>query len=264
MKMPYLCIAMIVVATACASASEKTAPAPAPAAKDSTAAIDSNDVFSDPRIQAMPAFGYKMIKAAIDTINDTIHEEESTGLNDSAYNALTLDQKFAYNLMHPEFYAQNCSIMPEHTDSVNKDTKEGEHIYAYLPQYFDLLEWSDRQEEFFKDNKDSVAVLIRNIIARQNRVSNDLKWVIDEANITSLIPTLMDTYKQQPGPKDHYILTLLMRLMEQNKYPEFMQSASYKKLFANGANTGSAYLAYNQANEDLIFQRATRFYNSSK
>ncbi len=48
-----------------------------------------------------------------------------------------------------------------------------------------------------------------------------------------MIPFPISTYNTDR--KDHDILTLLMLLMQQNKYPVFVASASYAKLYGDKA-----------------------------
>ncbi|TDX02052.1 hypothetical protein [Dinghuibacter silviterrae] len=207
-----------------------------------------------------PNFGLMKIKAMIDTIrvrDDTaMMDVDVAVLNARVYAGLTLDEKFAYNLLHPEWYGQTCDALPDHKDLEHR-------IFAMLPHPSDTVNivFSERQNDFFDHNRDSVIVLLQQVITRQNEVTTDVKSVIYEINATELIPTLIYTYHQKQPPRDHYILTLLMMLMEKNEYPGFMQSISHKKLYGSDANKYAAYLVYNQANEDLIFQRAMNFYN---
>jgi hypothetical protein len=49
--------------------------------------------------------------------------------------------------------------------------------------------------------------------------------------------------------------------MEKNHYPEYLNSSSYKKLSVSTTYEHPPYLVYSKANEDLIIQRATNFYN---
>ena len=82
-----------------------------------------------------------------------------------------------------------------------------------------------------------------------------------------MIPLLRTIY-QEATKKDHDILTIFMLLMHDNKYPPFMGSVSNRKLY--GPTDPSApsadpyygsFLDFNTANEALIIQRATDFYN---
>ena len=74
-----------------------------------------------------------------------------------------------------------------------------------------------------------------------------------------MIPFLISFYNEKK--KDGDILTLLNLLMLQNKYEPFMASPTYDKLYKEGSDY-IAFIVYNKANEDLIIQRATQFYNA--
>ncbi|GGA84532.1 hypothetical protein GCM10011511_04460 [Puia dinghuensis] len=188
------------------------------------------------------------------TVDDTAAGGDAsiTALNDTAYASLTLREKFTYHMLNQEEFSQMCDILPERKE-------EGKRIYGFLPNVFGEYDWSDRQAAFFKDNRDSVETMMKEMIAKDGYVGANLRAAIVMMNGKEMIPTIIDVYKR--GYKDHYLLTVLMLLMESNKYPEFMNSTSYKKLYGDETGGYSKYLVYNQANEDLIFQRATNFYN---
>jgi hypothetical protein len=207
---------------------------------------------------SVPPFGLAKVMAAIrkmQHVDDTVDDMKFTiALGDSIYNALSFDEKFTYNMIHAESYSQNCNALPEHMN-------DNDRIYGRLRDLFGEYSWSTRQLNFFKDNRDSVLQLMKAVIEKQGRVGMNFLEVILEINATDMTPYLIHTY-QNYDMSNHYILTAMMELMEKNKYPEFLQSVSYKKLYGNAEATYSAYLSYNKANEDLIIQRATNFYNS--
>ena len=96
-------------------------------------------------------------------------------------------------------------------------------------------------------------------IGRSHRVGVNYKQVIERINATEMIPLLISTYNIDK--KDHDILTTLNLLMLNNKYAPFMTSESYRKLYAKEDSRWEAFLTFNTANEGLIIQRATEFYN---
>ena len=61
--------------------------------------------------------------------------------------------------------------------------------------------------------------------------------------------------------KDGDVLTLMMVLMKVNNYEPFLSSTTYNKLYEEEFNF-TASIGYNKANEELIIQRATEFYNA--
>jgi hypothetical protein len=245
MKTFYILVILTACLTSCFTPDKKPTLTPGP----ESATCDTAD----------DAFHWAKVKAMVDTVHkveDTLGGDDAmAALDEKTYASLTLDEKFAYNILNDEEYAQNCDILPEHKDLAHR-------IYATPPpEDPEAGVWSERQINFFKNNKDSVTALLKALISCQKSVDDQYKEIIVILNATSLIPLLIDTYKTQPAPKDHYILSVLMELMDKNKFPEFIGSISHKKLYADDAKTYSAYLDYNQANEDLIFQRAMRFYN---
>jgi len=179
-------------------------------------------------------------------------EEGGTALSSKVYGTLTLREKFTYNMVHGESYSQNC-------DAGLATVDEEKRIWAELPGPFGDEHWSGRQTDFFNEHRDSVVALMSESIGRSHRVGLNYKNVIEEINATEMIPLLISTYNTDK--KDHDILTLLMLLMLDNKYPPFMSSASYTKLYAGKESRWGSFLNFNAANEALIIQRATDFYN---
>ncbi len=180
--------------------------------------------------------------------------EDNLVLKDKAYASLSLKEKFTYNMLHGESYSQNCDAMPPIQDEQKK-------IFGYLPDMFNEFTWSERQEKFLTDNKESVIALIKECASKSNRIGINLKQAILVMNAKETIPFLIKVYTSQH--KDHDILSLLMLLMKENNYEPFVASTSYKKLYGEESNYMD-YLTYNKANEELILKRATDFANGSK
>jgi len=181
-------------------------------------------------------------------------DEDNLVLKDKAYSALSLKEKFTYNMLHGESFSQNCDAMPPIQDEQKK-------IFGYLPDVFDEFTWSDRQEKFLTDNRDSVIMLIKECVSKNNRMGVNFKQAILLMNAKEMIPFLIKVYNVQH--KDHDILSLLMLLMKENKYEPFLASSSYKKLYGDDSNYMD-FITYNKANEDLIIKRATDFSNGNK
>lgn len=227
------------------------------------ATVDSSSIpkFYDPVLfvdkdETVPPYGLDKVKALVKKIpyvDDPESGETSTEVLDpKLYASLSLPEQFTYHMVHPETYSQNCDGLPAHSDKANR-------IYGHLTDIFGEYEWSERQLNFFKNNRDTVERLMKPLIEKSNCIGYNLKEAIVEMNATDLIPYLIDFYNKEK--KDHYVLTMLMLLMKNNQYPQFMNSTSYKKLYAVEEGEYAAYLVYNKANEDLIIQRATNFYN---
>jgi hypothetical protein len=251
---------------ACTSpAAQKTSQEATPK-KDTIAATDTNTVASQPPPDYKPVvFDYptrlydldsmKALVEKIKLVDDPDGGEVSTeALDEKTYASLSMPQKFTYNFIHPEAYSQNCDGFPYHEDTTHR-------IYGHLQDAFGEYEWSERQLNFFKNNRDTVLQLMRPFIERDNDVYDEFKETIVELNATEMIPYLVEVYNRKKN--DHYILTTLLLLMKNNKYPEFMSSTSYTKLYGKPANDNEygAYLVFSKGNEDLIIQRAMNFYN---
>jgi len=198
-----------------------------------------------------PPYGLEKVLNLIKTA-PSVDDEGSTVLPSKIYASLTLREKFTYNMVHGESYSQNC-------DGGIATVDEEKKIWALLPDPLGEEHWSGRQTDFFNQNHDTVVALMTESIERSHRVGVNYKNVIVEINATEMIPLLISTYNTDK--KDHDILTLLMLLMLNNKYPPFMSSVSYTKLYANKESRWESYLSFNAANEALIIQRATDFYN---
>lgn len=204
---------------------------------------------------SVPPYELAKIKKLVAGLK-TVYEENDEGhqkMSDNMYNSLSLREKFTYHMIHAEDFSQNCDVF----------IVENEHkkIFGHLPDIFGDSNWSDRQYNFFKENRDSVMALIKESVLRSKRMGANYKHAIVELNGWEMIPFLISTYNTDK--KDRDILTVLMLLMQQNKYPVFLSSASYAKLYGERA-AYDGHLELNKPNEDLIMQRADNFYKSQK
>jgi hypothetical protein len=199
-----------------------------------------------------PPYGFSKVNDLISKIKESY--DETNALDSKVYTGLSLREKFTYNMIHGESYSQICDAMPPIQDEQKK-------IFGYLPDMFGEYNWSARQKDFFAEHKDSVIAIMKESIARTNKIGLNYKQAIIEMNAVSLIPLLLEIYKKNTTRKDLDILTMCMLLMKKNKDGAFLKSASYKKLYSEDSDY-LAYLNYNKANEDLIIQRVTAFYNA--
>ncbi|OQP45153.1 hypothetical protein A4H97_32970 [Niastella yeongjuensis] len=273
MKTVYYSVGCMLWLAACSSPAAQNTANPATPKKDSvTITVDSAATSSvhdsaatssvyEPALfidedQTVPPYGLDKVKALIRKIKyveDPEGGESSTEmLEETQYASLSMPEKFTYHMIHPESYSQNCDPLPIREN-------EDQRIFGHLKDIFGEYDWSDRQLNFLRKGRDTVIQLMMPLIEKNNRIGGNFKEAIFEMNATEMIPYLIAFYNKEK--KDHYILTLLMLLMKENKYPEFMNSASYKKLYAVEEGEYAAYLVYNKANEDLIIQRATNFYD---
>jgi hypothetical protein len=197
-----------------------------------------------------PPYGLRKVMKLVEKMKTDENDQKKLLQRD--YQALSLREKFTYHMIHAESFSQNCDVMPPIQDEHKK-------IFGHLPDDFGEYAWSERQINFFKNNKDSVIKLMKECIAMEKRIGLNFKHAIVQMNATELIPFLISTYKAA-SKKDHDILTVLMLFMKRNRYASFLSSASNKKLYGDESGFQS-FILYNTANEDLIIKRATDFYN---
>jgi hypothetical protein len=207
----------------------------------------------------IPPYGLTKIKTLISSIT---FKEDPEGSSDGGleaistlqFNGLSLKEKFTYVMIHAELSQQNCAI-PEYQNDLQK------RIFGQLETGFNEASWSQRQADFLLENRDSVLKLIQESVGRSKWMGINYKEAILEMNAWNMIPFIITYVKNTPQDKD--ALTLLMLLMKRGEYEEFLNSASYQKLY--GTDVGYySYLNYNKANEDLICERANRYYKVKK
>jgi hypothetical protein len=200
-----------------------------------------------------PVFGLSKVKKLIKGIK--ADEEDNRIMAEKTYNALSVEEKFTYAMIHGENNSQNCDVMPW---VVGEDKK----IFGYFAGIFgDEAAWSDRQRSFLKNNRTKVVTLLRSTIKTRNRVGVNLKHAIMEIDAVELIPDVIAVYNT--NKKDQDILTLLNLLMREGKYKPFLESATFTKLYGPDANY-QASIEANTANQKLVISRATDFYKSRK
>jgi hypothetical protein len=197
-----------------------------------------------------PPYGLKKIKPLVSKLMPD--EAETEKLGQATYLSLSLREKFTYHMIHGESYSQICDLPAPIQDEHKK-------IFGRLPDMFMEYSWGDRQKQFLRANRDSVMKFIKDCVAKDKRIGVNFKHAIVEINGREMIPFLISTYKIDK--KDHDILTVLMLLMKNNEYKEFMVSTSNKKLYGDEMTAYDAYLNFNIPNEELIIKRATDFYN---
>jgi hypothetical protein len=202
----------------------------------------------------IPPYGLAKVKKLIAKmvyVENDGNDSGTSGLDNKTYMALSLREKFTYHMIHAEVSSQNCDASPPILE-------EDKKIFGNLPDAFSEAAWSERQENFLQSNRDSVLALIKASISRTNRVGLNYKAAIVQVNGRELIPFLIETYKREQ--KDYDILTVLMLLMKKGEYKPFMTSASFVKLYGS-KSTYLSFIDHNKANEELIINRATAFYN---
>ena len=201
----------------------------------------------------VPPYGLSKIEALIKKIKSG--DEDNQAILASDYNALSMREKFTYNMIHAESYGESGDHIPPQKDEQTK-------IFAFLPDAFNKRSWSERQTKFLSGNRDSVIQFMKESMGRTKRAGVNFKQAMLEINAKEMIPDIIATYKANKS-KDLDMLTVLMNLMKDNEYEPFLVSGSYKKLYAPETSY-KTYLNYSQGNEELIIKRATDFYNADK
>ena len=198
-----------------------------------------------------PVYGLVKVKALVKKIK--ADKEENHRMPQAQYDALSFNEKFTYNMIHGEDATQNCDVM---MGVVNEEKK----IFAFTPSVFGgEVMWSERQQDFFKNNRAKVISLISSTILLRQRVGVNFKELVTDQNMVELIPDLIKVYNIKK--KDHDILTVLMILMKEGNFPEFVKSQSYEKLYGENSNYKGS-LDATQANQKLIINRAMAFYKT--
>ena len=202
-------------------------------------------------VETPPYSSEKVQKLLADSI-PRFHYGHSGSLSAEIYAALSLRDKFAYNIATGESFAQNCSMDmdPGHAEKL---------LFAQLAPPFGEYRWSDRQYKFFQSNRDSVIALIKEYGIMADHLGVNFKHVIVNLDATSLIPFLIGNYRLHP--KDHDILTVLMLLMTQNHYSPFLKSPVYETLYGTRESSYRRTIALTTADQDLIIRDANDFYH---
>jgi hypothetical protein len=246
MKKTFIFLLTMVVICSCLAQEDYREPSPA-----------SQAYHTSRYYETRPPYGLEKVRQLIKT--RTVKREDPNGedagtdsLPERLYRMFSLREKFTYNMIYYESYSQGCNYVGAIVD-------EEKQIFGNIPDRIGDEYWGGRQINFFNDNKDSVVALMAESIARARRIGLNYKHVIIDINATSMIPLLIHTYDLEK--KDHDILTLLLLLMKNNNYKPFYASASYKKLYTGEHPYFGGSITYNSANEALVIQRATDFYN---
>lgn len=197
-----------------------------------------------------PSYGLAKVEALIKKYK--LRDKEEGKLPAKEYAKLSTKEKFTYHMVYGESASQNCDATPTFVD-------EEKHIYAYPPGAFqDERTWSDDQRAIIKKNRAAFLPLLKETIVSKARIGCNLKQAIMDLDAVELIPTICDVYKQKRY--DHDILSMLMIMMKEGKFQPFLDSQSYKKLYADEAASYQSFLMANRENQDLVLSRAMAYY----
>ncbi len=203
------------------------------------------------RVQAStPSYGLSKIKALIDL------EQRKTGrpfaqspLSMGAFGSLSLQEKFTYAMIHPERYAQNCSLIPRRLFEPDK-------VFSNLITTFYEYSLSDRQVRFLKDNRDSVMTWVIRSVDESKKMGVNYKNAITIIDGWEMIPFMIRYYKTA---NDMDILTTLVLLMKQGSFDDFLHTTYYEQLYGKSSNYQSA-IHYSPAAEQFLLKTAMDYY----
>jgi len=116
--------------------------------------------------KSIPPYGLDKVNRLVKSIENKYFEDSDGGisaLKAQDFKALALREKFTYIMVNPEMYAQNCAIFIPLPD-------EDKKIFAHLMSWVDETQWSERQENFMRENRDSIFSLIQESTLRSKKM----------------------------------------------------------------------------------------------
>ncbi|MBO9592493.1 MAG: hypothetical protein J7599_06240 [Niabella sp.] len=195
-----------------------------------------------------PSYGLSKIKGLIDLEQRKYGKSfAKSTLPTGTYDSLTLQEKFTYTMIHPERYAQNCSLIPSQRFEPDK-------IFGTLVTTLYEHTLSNRQVSFLKDNRDSVMTWITNSVNESKKMGVNYKNAITIIDGWEAIPFMINYYKAAKNDTD--VLTTLMLLMKQGAFEAFLHTACYEQLYSNYQSA----IAYSPATEQFLLKTAMDYY----
>ncbi|RAJ08699.1 hypothetical protein LX64_01353 [Chitinophaga skermanii] len=198
--------------------------------------------------QLVPAIGQHQLQALYPVAPST-HPSERATIANEVYEQLNLQEKFTYHLTYREAFKANCSY-PYDLGNPNK------RIYAHLQGFINEYDWSDKQHDFFKENRDSC---VKYLVAEYNLQGYwglNCKKLVVELGALELIPVLLAGYEKQPG--DHDYLTACLELMNSSGFLKKWDVDLYTTLYNDQPFKSS--ISYTTRNEQRIVQLAKNYY----
>jgi len=203
------------------------------------------------RMQAsVPPYGLSKVKVLISLEQRKYGKSyPNRPLPPGAYDSLLPQEKFTYAMIHPESFAQNCSLLPPQLFEKNK-------IFSTLATSFYENKLSNRQVRFLKDNRDSVMEWIIQSVDKSKKMGVNYKNAVTIINGWEMIPYLIHHYK---AVNDMDILTTLMLLMKLGVSDDFLPTTYYEQLYGKNSNYRSA-INYSAAAEQFLLKTAMGYY----
>jgi hypothetical protein len=119
--------------------------------------------------------------------------------------------------------------------------KDMSMIPANIPSLFDGERMSERQIKSLHDNRDSTMDYLSKCLDFRSHIPLGYKKTIIEINAWEFIPSILSLEeKMNRGDtstvEDPYIYSLLMVLMKNNRFKDFITTTTYKKLYGESAS----------------------------
>jgi hypothetical protein len=150
-------------------------------------------------------------------------------LSDKDFGSLSPTEKFIYAHQYPESYSQNCSMYAASRDLTK--------IYSNIPFMITGEKMSERQKQSLKDNRTITLACLEKCIKFNSYISLGYKQTILTIDAWELIPSILSLeermhQRSKEVKDDPYLYSLLMVLMKQDGFKEFVNTDIYKKLYS--------------------------------
>jgi len=212
----------------------------------------SDEISRDP---SWPVAEYNAVRKLIKQKGRPGSDPDVILLPDKVFKSLSFEQKFIYVMINGEDFEQNCD-----PDPTNSSPGANKKIFGVLPVFevTDMMDWSDRETGFLKENRSRVIGKLRLMISH-NDMQEPVESAIDCLEARELIPDLVGYIGR--NRKNMSCVTVLLRLMKDGHYQPFLKSAAYRKLYGPNSDS-SSFLVANQENVKLTVDRAMAYYQS--
>jgi len=154
----------------------------------------------------------------------TMYGKSIERASDSIINSFTIKQSLIYALVYPEFSSQTCSGYYNYDDF-------NDFILPYFRSGPEGFHISKRQMKLLKRNTDSVSYYISECYLQKDAIPITVYNVIKNLNLYQCIPLLIETFNKKSNT---LILTALINLMFEDKYPPFFESNIFKEMKGDG------------------------------
>jgi hypothetical protein len=210
--------------------------------------------------QTTPPFGLAKVQRDI----DELQRRDILVLDSRTYGNLTIAERFTYVMLHAELCLHNSTgELPKSEEAVDSDHSDAPpELVGAISTGFGVEDerWSQRQRSFLHSHRAECIVLLRKTIQTKREAGTNLLNGIVEIDAFELIPDILAVFRRN---QDLDILEACLLLMKDGKYPPFLKSTTYRKLFGGGRDENVPdWIVANQANIDLTVKRAMDFYHT--